>query len=110
MNLKPTFNRLILKAITEDETSTGGIVIPEQYRSANVKLKRGTVAAMGPGREREDGSFRPIGLEMGNVVWYDLLNSLPFEQDGNEYCMIDYINALAIEKQEQPTGNIIPIQ
>ena len=54
MNLKPLGDRLIVKAVEEDETTASGIVLPD---TAKEKPQKGKVLAVGaapvPGRGRE---------------------------------------------------------
>lgn len=108
MNLKPTYNRVIAKGIKDDEKK-GGILIPEKFRNTIAPLKRGIISVIGPGRQRDDGSFIPIGFNIGDEITFDLLNSLPFEQDGDEYFMLDAINVLAITDTTITGDNIIQI-
>src|ERR687892_2119414 len=61
MNLKPLGDRLIVKAIEEEEATASGIVLPD---TAKEKPQRGKVLAVGEGKWDEDGEKR-IALEAG---------------------------------------------
>ena len=63
MNLKPLGDRLIVKAIEEDETTASGIVLPD---TAKEKPQRGKVIAAGEGKWDEDGEKRiPLDVAEG---------------------------------------------
>ena len=55
MKLKPLGDRLIVRAIEEEETTASGIVLPD---TAKEKPQKGLVLAVGLGRYDEDGEKR----------------------------------------------------
>ena len=55
MKLKPLGDRLIVRAIEEEETTASGIVLPD---TAKEKPQKGKVIAVGEGRYDEDGEKR----------------------------------------------------
>ncbi len=65
MNLKPLGDRLIVKAIEEEETTASGIVLPD---TAKEKPQRGRVLAVGPGPRDEDGKHVPMDVEEGDEI------------------------------------------
>ena len=68
MNLKPLGDRLIVKAIEEEETTASGIVLPD---TAKEKPQRGKVLAVGEGKWDEDGDKRiPLDVAEGDEVLY----------------------------------------
>src|ERR671938_150759 len=68
MNLKPLGDRLIVKAIEEEETTASGIVLPD---TAKEKPQKGTVLAVGEGKWDEDGDKRiPLDVAEGDTVLY----------------------------------------
>src|SRR5437879_13790113 len=71
MNLKPLGDRLIVEPLEEEQTTVGGIVLPD---TALERPQRGTVVAAGPGeRSRETGEVIPMDVkEGGTVVFWKL--------------------------------------
>ena len=65
MNLQPLGDRLIVEALDEEETTVGGIVLPD---TAKEKPQRGRVLAVGPGSRDDKGSFVPMDLAEGDEV------------------------------------------
>ena len=55
MNLKPLGDRLIVRAVEEEETTASGIVLPD---TAKEKPQKGEVLAVGDGNWDEDGEKR----------------------------------------------------
>ncbi|MCA9277445.1 MAG: co-chaperone GroES, partial [Phycisphaerales bacterium] len=52
MNLNPLDDRVVVEPLSAEETTAGGIVLPD---SAKEKPQRGKVVAVGPGRLLESG-------------------------------------------------------
>src|SRR4051812_50191698 len=68
MKLKPLGDRLIVRAIEEEETTASGIVLPD---TAKEKPQRGEVIAVGDGRYDDDGEKRiPLDVSTGDTVLY----------------------------------------
>ena len=68
MKLKPLGDRLIVRAIEEEETTASGIVLPD---TAKEKPQKGKVVAVGDGRWDEDGEKRiPLDVAEGDEVLY----------------------------------------
>ncbi|MCW3070055.1 MAG: chaperonin Cpn10 [Solirubrobacterales bacterium] len=66
MKLKPLGDRLIVKAVEEEETTASGIVLPD---TAKEKPQKGKVLAVGDGRI-EDGKRVPLDVSEGDEVLY----------------------------------------
>ena len=63
MNLKPLGDRLIVRAIEEEETTASGIVLPD---TAKEKPQKGKVVAVGDGKVNEDtGKRHPLDVAEG---------------------------------------------
>ena len=63
MKLKPLGDRVIVRAIDEEETTAGGIVLPD---TAKEKPQKGKVVAVGDGKISEDTGKRiPLGRRRG---------------------------------------------
>ncbi|MBJ7331700.1 MAG: co-chaperone GroES, partial [Solirubrobacteraceae bacterium] len=62
--LKPIGDRLIVRAIDEEETTASGILLPD---TAKEKPQKGEVIAVGDGRFDEDGDKRiPLDVSKGD--------------------------------------------
>jgi chaperonin GroES len=66
MKLKPLGDRLIVKAVEEDDTTASGIVLPD---TAKEKPQRGKVLAVGDGKVSEESGKRiPLDVSEGDEV------------------------------------------
>ena len=65
MNLQPLGDRLIVEVLDEEETTVGGIVLPD---TAKEKPQRARVLAVGPGSLDDNGKFVPIDLAEGDEI------------------------------------------
>ena len=67
LNLKPIGDRIIVRREAADETTAGGIVLPD---TAKNKPQRGTVLAVGPGKMKPDGARVAMQLKVGDKVLF----------------------------------------
>ena len=93
MNLKPLGDRLIVKAIEEEETTASGIVLPE---TAKEKPQRGEVIAVGDGAWDEDGEKRiPLDVAEGDEVLYSKYGGTEIVVDGEDLLVLRESDVLA---------------
>ena len=59
MNIKPLYDRVVIKRVEEENKTKGGIVIPD---TAKEKSVRGTVIAVGKGKLTESGNSAPFSI------------------------------------------------
>ena len=67
MNIRPLHDRVILKRMEEETTSSGGIVIPD---SAAEKPQRGEIIAAGAGKRLENGDLLAMEVKVGDKVLF----------------------------------------
>ena len=65
MNIKPLSNHIFIEASKEEQTSKGGIFIPE---SSEDKPIIGKIIAIGPGKLNEEGKLIPMNVKVGDKV------------------------------------------
>jgi chaperonin GroES len=75
MGLKPIGDRIIVRRQPADERTAGGIILPD---TAKNKPQRGEVIAVGPGKQKADGTRAPMQLKVGDQVLFT-------SWAGNEY-------------------------
>jgi chaperonin GroES len=93
MNLKPLGDRLIVKAIDEEETTASGIVLPD---TAKEKPQKGKVLAVGEGAWDEDGEKRiPLDVAEGDEVLYSKYGGTEVKVDGDELLVLRESDVLA---------------
>ena len=67
MKLKPLGDRLIVRAIEEEETTASGIVLPD---TAKEKPQKGKVLAVGDGKLDDNGKRIPLDVKEDDEVLY----------------------------------------
>jgi chaperonin GroES len=93
MNLKPLGDRLIVEALEEEQTTIGGIVLPD---TALEKPQRGTVIAAGPGaRSSETGEVIPMDVSEGDVVVFSKYGGTEIKIEGTDYLILRESDVLA---------------
>jgi chaperonin GroES len=93
MNLKPLGDRLIVKAIEEEETTVSGIVLPD---TAKEKPQKGKVVAVGDGSWDDDGEKRiPLDVSEGDEVLYSKYGGTEIKVNGDELLVLRESDVLA---------------
>ena len=94
MKLKPLGDRLIVRAIDEDETTARGLLLPDP---AKEKPQKGTVVAAGDGRWDEGGEKRiPLDVKKGDTVLYSKYGGTEIKVDGEDLLVLRESDVLAV--------------
>ncbi len=91
MNLTPLGDRVIVKAVEQEEVSASGIVLPD---TAKERPQRGRVLAVGAGRY-EDGSRVPMDVAVGDEVVYSKYGGTEVTLEGEEVLILAEADILA---------------
>jgi chaperonin GroES len=81
MKFRPLHDRVVVKRVTAEEKSAGGIIIPD---SAQEKPSQGEVVAVGPGGRDEAGKLIPIDIKVGDRVLFGKWSGTEVKIDGQE--------------------------
>ncbi|MDD4364381.1 co-chaperone GroES [Aminithiophilus ramosus] len=93
MQLKPLADRIVVKAVTQESRTKGGIVLPE---TAKEKPQEGEVAAVGTGKILENGQKLPLEVKVGDRVIYSKYAGTEVKIEGEEYLILSERDVLAI--------------
>jgi chaperonin GroES len=85
MKLKPLGDRLIVRAIEEEETTASGIVLPD---TAKEKPQKGKVLAVGEGRLDDSGQRIPLDVAEGDEVIYSKYGGTEIKVEGEELLVL----------------------
>lgn len=94
MKLKPLGDRVLVKPIEEDETTPGGIVLPD---TAKEKPQRGEVLAVGTGKLLDNGERVPLEIKVGDKILYAKYGGTEIKMGGETYLIMRESDILAIE-------------
>jgi len=98
LSLKPLGDRVVVEPIEQEETTAGGIILPE---TAKEKPQRGTILAAGPGARDEDGKRVALDVKEGDVVLYAKYAGTEFKVDGKKLLILKESDLLAIVETEE---------
>ncbi len=93
MKIRPLQDRIIVQRIDEEETSAGGIIIPDTARE---KPQEGKVVAVGNGVIRDDGKLQKLDVKKGDRVLFSKFAGTEVTLDGTEYVIIREDDVLGI--------------
>jgi len=81
MQLKPLDDRVVIQPLDAEDTTAGGIVLPD---AAQEKPQRGKVMAIGPGRLLDSGERCEVALTVGDEVLFGKYGGTDIEVEGDE--------------------------
>jgi chaperonin GroES len=93
MNIRPLYDRIVVKRIDEQETTRNGIVIPD---SAQEKPQEGEVIAIGHGKRIEDGSLVALDVKVGDRVLFAKYSGSETKVEGTEYMVMREDDVLGV--------------
>jgi chaperonin GroES len=93
MKIRPLHDRVIVKRLEEDRTSSGGIVIPD---TAAEKPIQGKIVAVGKGKILENGQVRPCDVKVGNKILFAKYSGTEVKVDGEELVVMREEDVMAV--------------
>ncbi len=93
MKIRPLQDRILVERIDEEETSKGGILIPD---TAKEKPQEGKVVAVGKGNVLENGKIQPLEVQKGDRVLFAKYGGTEITLDGEERLILREDDVLAI--------------
>ncbi len=82
---RPLHDRIVVRRITAEEKTKGGIIIPD---TAQEKPSQGEVIAVGPGGRDESGKLIPIDLKTGDKVLFGKWSGTEVKLDGEDFLIM----------------------
>ena len=92
MKFTPLGERLIVKPLEEEQTTSSGIILPA---TAKEKPQEGEVVAVGPGRVTDEGARVSMEVQMGDRIIYSKYAGTEYKDDGQEYLILRESDVLA---------------
>ena len=93
MNIKPLYDRVVIKRMEEEKMSAGGIVIPD---SATEKPIKGKVVAVGKGKILENGEVRALDVKVGDNILFGKYSGTEVKVDGEELLVMREEDVMAV--------------
>jgi len=96
VSLKPLGNRVVAQRTKDEETTKGGIILPE---SAKEKQETAVVVAIGNGAKTSEGKEIPVPVSVGDTILMDKYASQEVKIDDEEYIIVKADDIIAIVQQ-----------
>ncbi len=94
MDIRPLYDRIVVKRVEESETkSAGGLIIPD---SAKEKPQEGKVVAVGNGKKTEDGKVIPLDVKVGDKILFGKYSGSDIKIGTEEYMIMREDEVLAV--------------
>lgn len=92
MILTPTLDRVAIEREDSEAHTEGGIILPDKFQKES---NYGIVLAVGPGGFNADGSRRPMGIKVGDRVFFTDYHTTT---TGSKVVIADEEDVLAVAK------------
>lgn len=92
-NIKPIGEKILVKRLEADDTTPGGIVLPD---TAKEKPKEGEIIALGEGKQLDSGERADFQVEEGDRVIFSSYAGTEVTVEGEEYLLMSEDDILAV--------------
>jgi chaperonin GroES len=100
MNIRPLYDRIVVKRIEEQETTRNGIVIPD---SAKEKPQQGEAMAVGRGKRLDKGELAAVDVKVGDRVLFAKYSGNETKLEGTEYIIMREDDVLGVLESGKET-------
>jgi chaperonin GroES len=95
VKIRPLDDRIVVEPFEAEETTAGGIVLPDTARE---KPQQGKVIAVGPGKLMEStGNRATMSVKTGDAVFYGKYSGTEVEVGGETYVIMRESDVLAVQ-------------
>ncbi len=101
MKFRPLHDRIVVKRITAEEKTAGGIIIPD---TAQEKPMEGEVIAVGPGARNEQGAVVALDVKAGDRVLFGKWSGTEVKLDGEELLIMKESDIMGIIEGQAATA------
>ena len=93
-NLKPLGDHVIIKPLSEEETTKSGIILPDTVDKE--KPEKGEVLAVGPGKILENGQRAEMSVKVGNKIIFKKYSPDEIKVGDDEVLVIKEEDVIAV--------------
>ncbi len=93
MKFRPLHDRVVVRRVTAEEKTAGGIIIPD---TAKEKPMEGEVVAVGPGARNEKGEIVALDVKVGDRVLFGKWSGTEVKIDGEELLIMKESDIMGI--------------
>ena len=81
MNFRPLHDRVLVRRVTAEEKTAGGIIIPD---TAKEKPQEGEIVSVGTGARNEQGEIHPLEVKAGDRILFGKWSGTEVKLDNEE--------------------------
>ena len=93
MKFRPLHDRVVVRRITAEDKTAGGIIIPD---TAKEKPMEGEVIAAGPGARNEQGQIVALDVKAGDRILFGKWSGTEVKIDGEELLIMKESDIMGI--------------
>jgi chaperonin GroES len=93
MAFKPLHDRVLVRRVESEETTAGGLIIPE---SAKEKPQEGEIVAVGDGARKDNGELIEMAVSAGDKVLFGKWSGTEITLDGEELLIMKESDVLGV--------------
>jgi chaperonin GroES len=93
MSFRPLHDRIVVRRITADEKTAGGVIIPD---TAQEKPQQGEVIAVGPGARNERGEIVALDVKAGDRVLFGKWSGTEVKIDGEDLLIMKESDVMGV--------------
>jgi chaperonin GroES len=93
MKFRPLHDRVVVRRITAEEKTAGGIIIPD---TAKEKPMEGEVIAVGPGARNDEGHTVALDVKEGDRILFGKWSGTEVKIDGEELLIMKESDIMGI--------------
>jgi len=101
MKFRPLHDRVLVRRITAQEKTAGGIIIPD---TAQEKPQEGEVLAVGAGTINDKGEVRPLDVKAGDRILFGKWSGTEVKIDGEELLIMKESDVMGIVENPAPAA------
>ena len=93
MEVRPLYDRVLVKRVEEETKTLGGIIIPDTQTE---KPAQGEVVSTGPGHRQDNGDFRTLDVKKGDRVLFGKYAGTEVKVEGDELLIMKEDDILGV--------------
>ena len=93
VNFRPLHDRVLVRRVSQDEKSAGGIIIPD---TAQEKPQEGEIVAVGGGRIDDNGGVHALDVKAGDMILFGKWSGTEVKIDGEDLLIMKESDVLGI--------------
>jgi chaperonin GroES len=93
MKFRPLHDRVVVRRLSAEEKTAGGIIIPD---TAKEKPMEGEVVAVGPGTRNDKGEIVALDLKAGDRILFGKWSGTEVKIDGEELLIMKESDVMGV--------------